>query len=536
MNMGKIQTRIVKVILFLLYIEIFLRCGGALFTLAQEGVNRLKASKVNDIVVVCFGDSMTVYGNYPAELEKILNKLQNKRRFVVVNKGMPMAMTQNTAYTVSDYINHNKVDIAILMSGIEDEMESRKGSYADIRKELAAQETSNSFGRQLISGLLKPKFIIGEIVNNQFNKIRNEEIKFYEKNLAYFGRFIGTRLHPQDYYSWFLFGFNALKLKKYDVADYAFEKMIKCPNFDGDYARIIRGYFANDDYEHVTKWINFSLKKLDRTRVREVIGIFIQKNYKVTEPWIDFALEAHHLSPEIFRDSINVYFQNEEYDKVERWADIWITNYSLKNLDQSLVPKIYDVYLKKGRRLQAEKMVELLMKPKSDYNLWILFGDILKEHKRYKEAEQAYRYAASQVNRIEIWNEIYKKLGELYIDQNRVTDAFKMEKMIKALPVEDVYYQAIQDIVLEKNISFMAMQYPSWDIEDLKRKFRPDKRTQFIDNKDLFSDIGKTHSYYYYYVDHITNSFGHFTAHGAKKIARHVAETILRAQGLSFSE
>jgi len=89
-------------------------------------------------------------------------------------------------------------------------------------------------------------------------------------------------------------------------------------------------------------------------------------------------------------------------------------------------------------------------------------------------------------------------------------------------------FNRISNVLYEKSIKLIIMQYPLRTIEPLINVFHSKERMAFIDNKDLFKMALEKNSYEDLFVDRFAGDFGHCTKKGNRMIAENIAERIVR--------
>jgi len=72
------------------------------------------------------------------------------------------------------------------------------------------------------------------------------------------------------------------------------------------------------------------------------------------------------------------------------------------------------------------------------------------------------------------------------------------------------------------------MQYPTLDINELENMFEGDEDIIFVNNEENFKEALETGKYEDYFIDHMTDTFGHATPKGNRLIAENVANVILK--------
>lgn len=89
-------------------------------------------------------------------------------------------------------------------------------------------------------------------------------------------------------------------------------------------------------------------------------------------------------------------------------------------------------------------------------------------------------------------------------------------------------YLKIKELVFNKGLHLVCVQYPVRKLEPLKRLFDSTKGIIFVDNEKIFKDALKVGNYSDYFDDYIGGEFGHATAKGNELLAGNIANVILR--------
>jgi hypothetical protein len=95
-------------------------------------------------------------------------------------------------------------------------------------------------------------------------------------------------------------------------------------------------------------------------------------------------------------------------------------------------------------------------------------------------------------------------------------------------PVTCHNYEKLKEIVTERGIKLVCVQYPVCSVEPLKRVFRDQRGIIFIDNEKVFKEALKKSSYSEYFTDMFGGEFGHCTRKGNRLLAENIADAILR--------
>ena len=119
-----------------------------------------------------------------------------------------------------------------------------------------------------------------------------------------------------------------------------------------------------------------------------------------------------------------------------------------------------------------------------------------------------------QAGTTELADNLRKKLGLFIpVDSNRLTSA---------------NYQKLKEILDNRGIQLVCVQYPLRNIQDIKNMFDDPQGVIFIDNADVFRQALAQGSYDEYFSDRFAGNFGHCTRKGNRLLAGNMANTILK--------
>jgi lysophospholipase L1-like esterase len=107
----------------LILLEVVLRLGGFVYLSLQEHKNRASSFKKGTYRIMCLGESTTALGgkySYPSQLEYVLNKVNIKIKFSVINKGFIGANTSRILEELENNLNIYKPDMVVTMMGMND--------------------------------------------------------------------------------------------------------------------------------------------------------------------------------------------------------------------------------------------------------------------------------------------------------------------------------------------------------------------------------------------------------------------------------
>lgn len=88
-------------------------------------------------------------------------------------------------------------------------------------------------------------------------------------------------------------------------------------------------------------------------------------------------------------------------------------------------------------------------------------------------------------------------------------------------------FQKIKNTITSKQIQFVSVQYPLWNINSLKMMYDDAKDIIFISNEEIFKNAIKRDGYSTYFSDMYAGSFGHPTNKGRQLLAQNIANNLL---------
>jgi len=125
-----------------------------------------------------------------------------------------------------------------------------------------------------------------------------------------------------------------------------------------------------------------------------------------------------------------------------------------------------------------------------------------------------------------LWASYYLMNGKIPESESRFDKAANLEEKYLS-PLTIVNYRRIKEIVLERGIKLVSVQYPLRKLESLKNILREEGGVVFVDNERTFKEAVKNESYEQYFVDNFAGDFGHFSTYGNKLIAENIADAII---------
>ena len=227
------------------------------------------------------------------------------------------------------------------------------------------------------------------------------------------------------------------------------------------------------------------------------------------------------------------YRKKEKYEKAEK---------ILKKVIE-MDPKNDEAYFElgsicwdKNNFTEAEKMFKkaIELNP-NDGGIYLELGQFYYDQGRLKEAEYMFTEA------IEInpnTDEAYCGLGRVYNKQgisDKEIDKFyrkggfsiRVQNNIPSSEITEYHYQQLYNELNKRGIRYIAMQYPTLNINKLKNMFNGEENIIFVSNEENFKQVLENEKYENYFIDHMTNSFGHATPKGNRLIAENLTNVIL---------
>lgn len=127
----KIILMVLGVLVSVTILEGGLRLAGRIYLAWQDYQNSRAFNREDKVEyrILCLGESTTAFGgenSYPRQLEEILNRKVKKRKFVVINKGMPDTDTGFILFELGRNLNRYFPHMVVTMMGINDSVNRLK--------------------------------------------------------------------------------------------------------------------------------------------------------------------------------------------------------------------------------------------------------------------------------------------------------------------------------------------------------------------------------------------------------------------------
>lgn len=508
--MKKISLFTFGLLVSFLLLELGLRLGSYIYVSLQEFRNRKAISGEGTYRIMCLGDSVTVVGGehaYPFQLEKILNKRQDKINFSVVNKGVTGATTGIILSQLEKNINKYRPHMIMIMAGLTDGW--RRLPYGNIpvdgKSRLKIFRLARLFWHNILSRFSEDNFL-KEIKNenNQTQKYLKSAEYFkahaqYDKTVEFLKKAIERK--PLNDEGYFLLGKMYMELGEFSKGEILLEKAIK--------------------------------KRIASSKIYFILGLIYeeQDKFKDAEEMLIRALEINPADTQAYLALGMMYLEKEEYDKSE---EILKKGIVIKPHAWELYLMLAMIYRKKG---EFDKLREIL-ESKAGNNSEVLceLGWFYMDREEYDKAVDVFIQLLNMdsLRRKIRDREIYNNLSFLYREQGE--DKLSEEFFRKAEEInigEDTLstssnYKRFKEIAEKNRIQLVAIQYPMRGIAPLMKMFLSNEGVVFVDNERIFKNAVAADSYWKYFIDSSNGDFGHLTKQGHILLAQNLADILLK--------
>ncbi|MFH2144658.1 MAG: tetratricopeptide repeat protein [Candidatus Omnitrophota bacterium] len=258
-----------------------------------------------------------------------------------------------------------------------------------------------------------------------------------------------------------------------------------------------------------------------------------------------------------------IYSTRQNFKKTEQLLKEAIDIYPAAD---ALYVTLGDEYVLQGRYGEAEKMLSkaIEINPQSGWAYSIL-GRCYTNQDKFEEAERVLKKAVTSTPRESY---IYEELYRCYTAQGKTQ---KLEEMAEALIAQGVCdrwffgfiatiyntigkqneaeafykkaeslemqaygaptvfnYRKLKEIVLQRNIKLVCVQYPMRSLKPLKKLFGSTNNILFVDNERAFKEALMRGRYNEYFTDTFAGDFGHCTPKGNHILANNIANAIIK--------
>jgi len=464
----KVGLIIAGVFLGLAILEIFLRICGLIFVSSQEFSNRRSMKQKDTYKIVCLGESTTAFFRtepYPPLLEEILNNANVGTRFSVINKGAVSAGTPDIMYGLKDNLDLYKPDMVIVMMGIND---CGYLSYKVIP----------SFG---------PEFFLGHLRTYNFFKLiwqgfinRLKEIKKSQSLKQ------GSRIFPEQ-------------LRKY---------VMEKNRLNGISPSEKNQLVAGENNSFVQQGVGY-LERGDVSRAEDCFKRAIISSPKDSRAyrnlgWLYIGQGRHEEAEIKFREAIQLSPGVSESH--------FGLGLACKGQNKSRFPEV-EVAFKKAIELNP-----------ANYSVYRELGNTYILQGKYQQAADLFKeFRIRNPRNVQI----YQDLVQLNEAQGQSDKAAALgQDCFRRVTVKN--YLRMKEILDERKIKLVCVQYPMREAAPLREIFKDKKGIVFVDNEKVFKDAVNNSNYSEYFIDRMFYDFGHCTKKGNWLLAKNIAGVILK--------
>lgn len=296
-------------------------------------------------------------------------------------------------------------------------------------------------------------------------------------------------------------------VNKFDYHDYGYEKVVEAESekiiddFKNPHTKYHKKYIIYRNEEDFRGAEEFLKKILEEHPY--MAGLYvdlgetynIQGKFKEGELILEKAMEMDPMAERVYEQLGYSCIEQTKYDKAEK-----ILRKGLKIFkDRILIyAELYRCYIQQNDIEKLKDLCEIIIKGNPNEGSLLGFAaNIYREIGDYKEAKKYYKKANKY--RLKYFNAVTK---------------YNLNKL--------------EEILRERGIKLICVQYPMLNIESLKLMMDNREKVVFVDNERLFKDAVKQGKYEDYFSDSFGGEFGHCTPKGNNLLAGNIASVILK--------
>ncbi|MFH1622156.1 MAG: tetratricopeptide repeat protein, partial [Candidatus Omnitrophota bacterium] len=470
--------------LFLILLELGLGLGGFIFLSLQEYRNRIAIKQKGTYRIICLGESTTAFsfGNkddYPYQLEEILNQRNIGIKFTVINKGVPGVNITTIVDQLEDNLNQYKPDMVITMIGVNDEIGTiaytgipAQGSRAFFNS-LKTYKLIKLLKLHIINnvkelGIYRPEEKREAIASESIGELQSTNIK--EQEAMYKE---ALERNPGDDEACVELGGYYREQGKYFQAE-AILKQALALNPQNERVNIELAKCYNDQAKYTQAETMFK-KILELSPQNEWTYIELARCYRIQgkhDQAKKLYKQAIELSPQnewTYIEPGGYYRDNEEYEHAEEMLKQAL---KINSQNEWAYFELAKCYRNQGKYTQAEAMFKQAIEI-NPQNAWVYIelGLCYRNQGKYTQAEAVFKQA-SETNPKNVW--AYLGLAHCCKEQGKYAAAEEYTRKAKKLrleyynPITRNGYQKLKEILTEKEIKLVSVQYPMRSVEPLK--------------------------------------------------------------------
>ncbi len=287
--------------------------------------------------------------------------------------------------------------------------------------------------------------------------------------------------------------------------------IIKNPNNSIIYTKLGEGYLFQEEYKKSEEALKKAIQENASNEEAHIILGNCYKNpgrFKEAAEEFKKVLDINPNNTWAYAELGECYRAQGEYDNAkEMFKKAIEKTMDLGNISNALIKGFTELgwlYRVEGQHREAEKMFDEVTK-RVDINL-----DTFERDRLY--GSLAVDYMAQGKD---------KESEELFIKANEY-------RLHYCYPATRHNYQKLKEVVIQRGIKLVCVQYPMRNIESLKKTFDATEGLTFVDNEQVFKEVVKQSKYDDYFIDSFGGDFGHCTPRGNRLLAGNIANVILK--------
>jgi Tfp pilus assembly protein PilF len=534
-NRTKILLVIAGIFMALILLEFGLRFGGGVFSMVQDYKNRCAIRTKNAYRILCLGES-TTQDQYPKPLEKILNDLKLGLNFVVIDKGRNSITTMEILALLPRLLDQFQPDMVITMIGVND--------YGPWIPDSMTQEHKTvlrvvKLWRYLLKHLpakwaeIKSRHaLMALMMRAQASTDTAEQIKNNDQEVTHPLEAFPDKEHTGDPSS---------------TASADTDDMTRC--------------FGNKQKgaEYVSEADRSSRYNYCLERAKDYIAIM---EFSKAEKYLKAAIELY---PKYLEGNLllgNTYLQVWKFKEAEA---ILSQAYDLCPGDENVCKGLLLSLWRQKKDVSAREAFQkcILANPRCG-GCYTQMGDMFRKRHELVQAKEYYRRALeimpcdTRAVKGLCWLYVSEKnyrdarslvtdflrcnrggnfdylLAAIYESEGDIQQANYYYELANKVKMEGynyytkMDYQRIRDILVQRNIPLIAVQYPLLDINALKKNFDGDENgIIFVDNQEVFREAIRYEGYASVFLD-CAAGFGHATKRGNQLLAENIANILVK--------
>jgi tetratricopeptide (TPR) repeat protein len=257
-----------------------------------------------------------------------------------------------------------------------------------------------------------------------------------------------------------------------------------------------------------------------------------QQQYALAEDLLKKAVQMEPKNGRANCSLMDCYKLQEKYEQVFALAKEYSKYVDPDHYDIGVCTSLGDVYFSLRQYPQAEQMYikALDLNPKYEpayTGLGLCYAVEGKQRESYALAQKIAQEGVKNDRLLGFVAIVYNQNGEQKKGQEYERKAEKFRATYYN-PVTRHNYRFVADLLRQRGIRLICMQYPLRRLEPLIKMFASVEGITFLENREVFQAALEPGKYSEYFTDNFAGDFGHCTREGNRIIAQNVANLILR--------